>query len=633
MKRPGRPRSGRRGGGKVPLDGGSGAAAGPERMPTDNAANLTIALGIFGLVLGGGSSRKRRGVPSRCRRAGGQPGPGNRRRALHGRGAFRIRPRRGASRSRGGGSIPSGGTTGAQRPSGAPMDRRPSGPGGSDSRRGARGSPGKGATRRGTNAKEKVEDEDVARVAAGESARRMHAGRSEPGSSGTGTTSRTSREERSAHRWRRTTRSAAEGAVRPLLSRGGHGLARPFGASEAVAGCSALFALSAGAAEWTAGQGSVCAAGNGECTARSSFPYGGEGSERRRQLPRGGGKVVGPQPVVTRSRWPPPRFLIRVLKPHWSVCGSSVALSQAALMASSRCGPDELAHSREKAARAASSVQSALEAAAAAPRRGPLGRGTGNRPLHPLRGVRVGEASHPGPGVRNAWQPGAVDDRVFSHYMHFANGWVLATVQWRSVDLSTVGLKPPKGDALALVDLSSNFSVERPIRPGITYAIFGLSRAPASATELFVFSRSEGVKAVLIEVCLDEAAGGWVTPPNRPRRQGTWTYADLACGIGGFSVAAHALDGARVYACDTSPVAVEAFNAAHSGNGQARARVAPIQERATWHGMEGVQLLTAGFPCQPFSKTGKLNGFRDSRGTVVFDLVELCFVLRPDFMV
>ena len=424
-------------------------------------------------------------------------------------------------------------------------------------------------------------------------------------------------------------RSAAEGAVRRPLSKDSRGAARPFGASGAVAGCCALIALSAGAAEWTAGGGGICAAGNAEGAARSPIPFVGGCPKCRRQRPRGGGKVTRTRPVAARIGRPPPHSYLRVSGSHWTGLGVTVAISQAVMMAGGRRGPSESRRSRDRAAREDPLVQPAQRGASSAPRGQPFGGQPGGRPLHPLRGVRVGEASHPGPGVRNAWQPGVIDDRVLSHYLRFANGWVLATVQWRSTNLSTVGLKPPKGETLALVDLSTDISVERPIRPGITYAIFGLSKAPGSTADLFVFSRRGGVKAVLVEVRLEEHAGKWVTPPNRPRGQGAWTYADLACGIGGFSVAAHALGGTRIYACDTSQVAVEAFNAAHLGNGQARARVAPLQERATWHGMEGVQLLTAGFPCQPFSKTGKLKGFRDSRGTVVFDLVELCSVLRP----
>lgn len=44
-------------------------------------------------------------------------------------------------------------------------------------------------------------------------------------------------------------------------------------------------------------------------------------------------------------------------------------------------------------------------------------------------------------------------------------------------------------------------------------------------------------------------------------------------------------------------------------------------------------LLTAGFPCQPFSEAGKHRGIADTRGTLFYDIIRIAEVKQPDFMV
>jgi DNA (cytosine-5)-methyltransferase 1 len=44
-------------------------------------------------------------------------------------------------------------------------------------------------------------------------------------------------------------------------------------------------------------------------------------------------------------------------------------------------------------------------------------------------------------------------------------------------------------------------------------------------------------------------------------------------------------------------------------------------------------LLTAGFPCQPFSEAGKHRGTNDTRGTLFYDILRIAKVKKPSFLV
>ncbi|RKS77489.1 DNA (cytosine-5)-methyltransferase 1 [Motilibacter peucedani] len=108
-----------------------------------------------------------------------------------------------------------------------------------------------------------------------------------------------------------------------------------------------------------------------------------------------------------------------------------------------------------------------------------------------------------------------------------------------------------------------------------------------------------------------------------------WTFIDLFAGIGGFHAALSALGGECVWASeiDNAAASVYSVNWGLRPDGDITAFTQPA---VTEHVPEGFEVLAAGFPCQPFSKSGKQHGFRDTtRGTLFFDICQILEARRP----
>ena len=130
------------------------------------------------------------------------------------------------------------------------------------------------------------------------------------------------------------------------------------------------------------------------------------------------------------------------------------------------------------------------------------------------------------------------------------------------------------------------------------------------------------------------APSGFVWRTGGPQdAQAHWAHADLACGIRGFTVAAQSLGASTVWACDIDQEATRAYNAAHAHALATPARCHPIEVRSQWAQHVGTDLISAGFPCQAFSRVGKRQSYRDARSQVIFHFIQLYWVLKPSFMV
>lgn len=109
-------------------------------------------------------------------------------------------------------------------------------------------------------------------------------------------------------------------------------------------------------------------------------------------------------------------------------------------------------------------------------------------------------------------------------------------------------------------------------------------------------------------------------------------FVDLFAGIGGFHLALHNLGARCVFASEWDKKArdtyISNFNDLNPELFRSGNFVGDITE-VNKEGIPDFDILTAGFPCQPFSNAGKKEGFNDLRGNAFFDIAEVLRVKQP----
>ena len=116
-----------------------------------------------------------------------------------------------------------------------------------------------------------------------------------------------------------------------------------------------------------------------------------------------------------------------------------------------------------------------------------------------------------------------------------------------------------------------------------------------------------------------------INVPFPPKDQKKFTFVDLFAGIGGFRLALQNLGGRCVFSSEWNESAQQTY---FSNYGEFP--FGDITLRETKDAIpKGFDILCAGFPCQPFSISGKMGGFNDVRGTLFFDICEIIKERNP----
>lgn len=109
-------------------------------------------------------------------------------------------------------------------------------------------------------------------------------------------------------------------------------------------------------------------------------------------------------------------------------------------------------------------------------------------------------------------------------------------------------------------------------------------------------------------------------------------FVDLFAGIGGFHLALQQLGGECVFASEIDPDARSVYEINFDMHVEGDIR-ALTEEGAAETAIPSHDVLCAGFPCQPFSKSGFQRGINETRGTLFFNILKVLEAHRPRFAI
>lgn len=110
----------------------------------------------------------------------------------------------------------------------------------------------------------------------------------------------------------------------------------------------------------------------------------------------------------------------------------------------------------------------------------------------------------------------------------------------------------------------------------------------------------------------------------------SFTFIDLFAGIGGFHAALSGMGGECVYAVERDPKAALIYELNWGINPLGDITSDANDERVA---VPQHDVLAAGFPCQPFSKSGMQQGMEETRGTLYWNILQIISKRKPALVV
>ena len=109
-------------------------------------------------------------------------------------------------------------------------------------------------------------------------------------------------------------------------------------------------------------------------------------------------------------------------------------------------------------------------------------------------------------------------------------------------------------------------------------------------------------------------------------------FLDLFAGIGGFRLGMESAGHKCIGFCEIDKFARESYKAIHNTEGEIELHDATGITKKEIKAIGQVDVICAGFPCQPFSVAGTRRGFEDTNGTLFFEIARFASVLKPKYL-
>ena len=109
-------------------------------------------------------------------------------------------------------------------------------------------------------------------------------------------------------------------------------------------------------------------------------------------------------------------------------------------------------------------------------------------------------------------------------------------------------------------------------------------------------------------------------------------FLDLFAGIGGFRLGMESAGHECVGFCEIDKFARKSYKAIHDTRGEIELHDITTVSDESIRRIGRVDIICGGFPCQAFSIAGARRGFKDTRGTLFFEIARFASILKPRYL-